>query len=151
MRVAGFHCTKDAAFVAVADGDTVVDGMVERVRVAGNLEGAAAIIAMVDDVEDRLAEIKPERVVVVLREPTYQASHGQLIDQISIETAVRLAAHRRGIGSELLARPTVRTRLGLARRGSLESHAAEVTPTVGRYWSTGRAAAALGALAGAKG
>ena len=95
MRVAGFHCTKDAAFIAVADDAMVVEGMAERVRLAGNLEGAAAVAAMVDDIADGLAEIKPERVVVILRESTYQASHGQFVDQLAIETAVRLAAHRR--------------------------------------------------------
>jgi hypothetical protein len=48
----------------------------------------------------------------------------------------------------LLARATVRARLGLPKSGDLASHVSSVAPEpVGRYWSAGRDVAGLAALA----
>jgi hypothetical protein len=68
---------------------------------------------------------------------------------VALETLVRVAAVQEGIPIEVLARPTVRSRLGIPRAGELASHVATVVAEpVGRYWTAGRDVAALAALAG---
>lgn len=59
-------------------------------------------------------------------ELTYKASYAKLAPRASMDTLVRLACINKAIPVEMLARPTVRARLQLPRKGSLDSHVSEV-------------------------
>jgi hypothetical protein len=61
---------------------------------------------------------------------------------------VRLACAEAEVPVEMLHKVSVRSRLGMSRKGSLESHLpAVVGEPVGKYWNAGRNLAAVAALA----
>lgn len=61
---------------------------------------------------------------------------------------VRLSCAEASVPVEMLQRSSARARLGMDRRGSVESHIPEVIEEpVGKYWAEGRQLAAVAALA----
>jgi hypothetical protein len=98
-----------------------------------------------------LDEIRPVRVGLVLPEGTYRAAYESLVPRLELETLVQLAAVNASIPLQRLPRPTIRSRLGLPRSGSLESHLElALGDQTGSYWSMGRGLAALGGVAVAR-
>jgi hypothetical protein len=119
----------------------------ERVDVASLFEASTELEATLNEVGRVIAQVKPDLVTVLLPE-YYTASYAEIAPHVALETLVRLAAVRAGVGVEMLTRPTVRSRLNLPVKGKLSTHvAARIPDPVGRYWSAGRDVAALAALA----
>lgn len=151
MRIVGFSCTPRQAYVAVANNDTIEESSVERLEVAAQHEASEELLATRDDARRLIQELKASKLVLLQpeehqpRKPGYQ----ELMPRIALETVIRLAGVENGVAVELLPRPTVRSRLGLPKSRSLDSHTEKVIEEpVGRYWNEGRCLAALAALAG---
>jgi hypothetical protein len=148
MRALGVSCRKDEVMLAVAEGGKLIDDSHQRVQAAALLEATERLQAVKDELSRVLAEVKPDQVRVLMPEQTYEASYGQIAPRAALETAVRLSCADAGIPVEMLHRNSARARLGMDRKGSVESHVPEVIPKpVGKYWSRGRQLAAVAALA----
>jgi hypothetical protein len=153
MRVLGVNCTPQAAYLAVAEGDQILSGLPERLKPSSGMEQGARLLEFISDVRNVLAQVLPERVVLLLAEIRERGdTHQRHMPRITLEALVRVAVAQEDIPMELVQRATVRSRLSLSKTGSLDIPVREgvVTP-VGRYWNDGRGLAALVALTGATG
>jgi hypothetical protein len=151
-RVMGLTCEAGQINVAAVEDGRVIDGVVERIPAPAGLEEHDRLWAVYDEVVRAINGIKPEKIVILCSESQYTASHKALTPRIALETVVRLASSKENVPVELLARPTVRSRLGLPKKGGLDTHLSQAIPTpVGRYWAAGRGLAAMAALAGERG
>lgn len=147
MRVMGVHCSTQDAYLAVVDGRVVVDDMPERLRLPAGVESGAGLLEFVEEVRRALGRVAPDHVVILQPEGKQPgASYARIAPRVVIETLLRLCAAQEGISVDLQPRPTVRARLGLPARGSLETHIDRAGPATGQYWAAGRALAALAAL-----
>jgi len=103
---------------------------------------------MLDDIGRVLAEVKPDAVRILMPEQTYDDSYARIAPRATLETLVRLGAHRAGVPVEMLHRNSARARLGLPRGGKFDGHLpAAIGGAVGKYWSVGRNLAVAAALA----
>jgi hypothetical protein len=153
MRVLGVTCSTTTALFSVVEDSKVVDAPVPKVKVGSLLEASAELEATLDELSRGLAQIRPDLVALLLPEqsPRHKRTYAEIAPRVALETLVRLAAVRSEIPIDVMARPTVRSRLSLPRTGDLASHVGlVVTEPVGKYWSAGRDVAALAALAGEK-
>lgn len=131
----------------------VVDGVV--VKAEPSLLGtpdltaeSKGIEAFKTDFRQVLEEHAVTKVAFMLPDMTYQASYKDLGPRGASESLIRLAAEAVGASYERLARPRVRTRLGIPKKGSLTAKlVADVVTPVGQHWGEGRYLAALAALA----
>jgi len=150
VRSVGVICTPRLAYLTLAIDGAIADTPVERVEVCGSVRvlGGAPVDARRDQARARAASAR--RIVLLMPEQgRHKRTYQELAPRVALETLVRVAAVQEGIPIEVLARPTVRSRLGIPRAGELASHVATVvTEPVGRYWTAGRDVAALAALAG---
>lgn len=140
------NCSTACAHVAVADDGVIVGGLTERLVPPAGMEAGVDLLEFSNVVDRALREIQPDHVVVLLPE-TWKASYRQHLPRSSMETIIRLAVARRDLPLDVLARATVRSRLGIPAKGSLDDHVGAAGPVVGRYWTAGRGLAALAALA----
>ena len=149
MRVLGVHCSSTHPFLAVAVDGMVVNEPPYRLEPASSTDEEHALWETLDTFGQALDEIRPERIHLLLPESaeTTRQTHSRWRIRIEMETLLRLAAARRDLPLDRLARPTVRSRLGLATRGNFEATVREAIDEVGPYWGAGRAAAAAAALA----
>ena len=146
-RVLGVACFKDEILMAVASDGTLVADRHEKLTTAAVLEETERLVAMQTDLERMLAEVRPERIRILMPEQTYKDSYSRMAPRVTLETLVRLACIRAGLPVEMLHRVSARSRLGVPRKGKLESHISDVTEPVGKYWNAGRNLAAAAALA----
>jgi hypothetical protein len=154
VKVLGVTCSTGKAFLSVVEGGSVVDAPVQRVEVASLLESSAELDSTLEEIGRAFARLKPDHVVLLLPEqsPRHKRTYQEVAPRVALETLVRLAAVRAGIPIDVMPRATVRSRLGLPRKGELSSHvSAKLSKPVGKYWSAGRDVAALAALAGEAG
>jgi hypothetical protein len=149
-RMLGVACSKEEVFLAVSSDGSLVADKHEKLATAKVLEETERLQAMYDDVGRMLAEVRPDRVQILMPEPTYKDSYVRIAPRVTLETLVRLACVRAGIPVEMLHRASARSRLGVPRRGRLEDLMAKVTEPVGKFWNAGRSLAAAAALAGKK-
>lgn len=141
-------CKRDEVMLAVAETAELVDDPHQRLQVPTHLDSTERLQAVKEDVTRVLAEVNPDFVRILMPEQTYKNSHGQLAPRIALETVVRLGCAESGVPVEMLHRNSARARLGMDRKGSIESHVTEViAEPVGKYWSNGRQLAAVAALA----
>jgi hypothetical protein len=149
MRALGVNCDPHAAYVAVVEDGAVVTGLPERLIPPSGLELGGRLLEFVDEVRRDFGQMAPERIGLLLPESNARKqAYGTIMPRVTIEAMVRVAAAQEEIPLDLVARPTVRSRLGLPRAGSLDDHLAQaVGSSVGRYWTTGRGLAALVARA----
>lgn len=128
--------------MTVIEDGTVVSGLSERLQPPAGLETGEGLLECVREVQRVLGQTGVERVALLLAEPNSSPSPERTV----LETLIRVAAATESTPVELVSRPTVRSRLGLPRRGSLDSHiAAGAGPPSGRYWNQGRGLAAMAA------
>jgi hypothetical protein len=145
----GLTCEAGRINVAAVENGKVVDGLVERIPAPGGLEEHDRLWAVYDEIVRAIHSIKPDKIIILSPEIQYTASHKAFTPRIALETVTRMAGSKENVAVELLARPTVRSRLGLPRKGGLDSHLADaIASPVGRYWTGGRGLAAMAALAG---
>lgn len=148
--VLGVNCKKDEVLLAVARDGELVDSGTLKLKASVLLEETEGLTAMLEDIARVVAEVKPDVVRVLLPEPTYEDSYKRIAPRASLETLVRLAAHRASVPVELLNRNSARARLGMPKSGKFEGHIpSTVGEPVGKYWNAGRNLAAAAALAGA--
>jgi hypothetical protein len=153
MRTVGISCTPHTACVAVAVDGEIIDGAVERIEVASLYEASQELLSTLDEVKRALGQLAPDAIALLMPEqgPSRRTYH-EIVPRVAFETLIRIAAVQMSIPIEVLARPTLRSRLEIDRSGDLASHVGEVIPApVGRYWTAGRNLAALAALAATKG
>jgi hypothetical protein len=149
VRVLGISCTPKSAFLTLAVDGEVVDAPVVRVDVASQYEASAEMLATLDEIRRAFDQLAPDRVIILKPELNRRTTYGELAPRVALETLIRVAAVRADINVEVLARPTVRSRLGLAQSGKLAERVGEaIEAPVGKHWTQGRDIAGLAALAG---
>jgi hypothetical protein len=153
VRVLGVNCTTDCAFLAIAVDGVFRDEAVEFVHAPALGESDDQLVAVLEELCRVLGEVEAERVVLLRPESgkLTKRTHSEFVPRIALETLVRLAAVQSRTPVELLARPTVRSRLRLPATGKLVEHVASRIPgKIGSNWSNERQLAALASLAGEK-
>jgi hypothetical protein len=154
VTVLGVNCSTDCAYLAVSsDGELRADS-VELVSAPALGESSEQLLAVLDELKRVVGEVEAERVVLLRPEGGRMGkrTHSEHVPRIALETLVRLAAVETGRSIELLARPTLRSRLKLPTEGKLVTHLSSRIPEkVGSNWSEERQLAALAALAGEAG
>lgn len=151
MRYLGVNCSSSFAFLALIVDGAVVTGDPPRYAPPSG-ESSARLDRFFEGFREILADLTPDVVALVQpeQETRFRLSYSALEPRIAMETLVRLATVRSdaGIAMEVLARPTVRSRLGLPASGKLVNLVERVIPEpVGPYWRDKRDLAALAALA----
>lgn len=146
-RALGVACFRDEIMLAVAsNGALIADGH-EKLTTAAVLEETERLRVMQTDIERMLAEVRPDRVRILMPEQTYKDSYVRIAPRVTFETLMRLACVGTHVPVEMLHRASARSRLGVPRKGRLEDHIPAVAEPVGRYWNAGRNLAAAAALA----
>ena len=92
---------------------------VPSIDVAAQYEASKEILATLDEIRRVLNELRPDRVIVLKPEPNTRMTYDQLAPRVALETLFRLAAVQENVEVEVIARSTVRSRIGLAKSGSL--------------------------------
>lgn len=158
--VLGVACTSSATYLANCLDGVVLEVPPYRLIPPIGIEAGADLWAFMDSVTDALAKIRPDLVVLLLpeeqgpggrkgRPPGAGPTHRSLTPRIAMETVVKMAVAKERIPCDVLARATVRSRLGLPLKGNLDlSVDRGDPPRGGPYWGDGRGLAALAARAG---
>lgn len=152
MSTLGVNCSSDAAYLALVEKGQVVDAGVERVEARMIAVSGDQLAAVLGELRRIIAQVRPDAIVLLNPEQSPQAkrTHSVHVPRIALETLVRLAAHQAACPLEILARPTLRSRLSIPMKGNLAAHAAELLPAKsGKNWSEERQLAAIAAMAGA--
>jgi hypothetical protein len=150
VRVLGVQCTAKFAFLSVVDEGEVIERGPARLAPAQSTDEDRALWETLGTFGDALDEIKPDHVRLLLPGTGENAkqAHGTWAPRVELETLLRMAAARRDLPVERIARASVLARLGLPRRGKFEESVRSAVPERGGYWAAGRLAAAAAALAG---
>lgn len=153
VRTLGVTCNPRIAYLTLALDGVMVEDQVERVEVAAQYEASAELLSTLDEIKRALGRLRPDAVVLLMPEQSrHRRTYQDIAPRVALETLVRIAAVQEGIDIEVLARPTLRARLGIDRAGELSSHVGEViAKPVGQYWTAGRDVAGLAALAALEG
>jgi hypothetical protein len=151
-RTLGVNCSSKHAFLALAEDGEIVAARPEQLEPPGT-EESERLRGFYHAFRRVLADLRPDRVCLLLPEssPRHRPTHAELTPRIAMETLVRLATveSEDGVEIDVLARPTVRSRLGLGNKGKLVDLVPEaITEPVGHHWKNARDLAALAALAG---
>lgn len=151
MIVLGVNCSTRCAFLAVAVDGELGEGHVEYIDAPNLAESSEELMSVLDELIRVINEVKADKVVLLKPEggPTPKKTHAAFVPRIALETLARLAAVETETETEVLARPTVRSRLDLPTKGPLAGHVPLRIPSkVGKSWSEERQLAALASLAG---
>lgn len=147
-KVLGVSCTQSDILLAVAKDQEILCGYPQKIEAAELLEASERLQGLLDRIERMLDEVSPSIVRVLMPEQTHKAAYSAMVARAAMETLVRLAAVKKGLRVEVLARPTLRSRLKLPKKGRLSQHVSLILPDPsGQYWSEGRNLAALAAIA----
>ena len=151
MRVLGVQCTVKFAFLSVVENGLVIDNGPPRLQLAQSTDEGRALWDTLGTFGDALDEIRPDRVCLLLPGTGEHAkqTHGAWAPRIELETLLRMAAAKRDLPVERVARASVLARFGLPQKGTFEDLVRPLVPRQGRYWADGRLAAGAAALAGA--
>jgi len=150
MRVLGVQCTVKFAFLTVVEGGDVIESGPPRLALAQSTDEDQALWETLGTFGDALDEIEPDQVRLLLpgTGENSKQTHGAWAPRVELETLLRMAAAKRDLPVERIARATVLARLGLPRRGTFEELVRPVVPQNGSYWAAGRLAAGAAGLAG---
>jgi hypothetical protein len=153
VRVVGISCNPHTAYLTLAVDGVISAAPVERVEVAAQYEASVELLSTLDEIKRAFGQLRPDRVALLMPEQgRHKRTYQEIAPRVALETLVRIAAVQGHIDIEVLARPTVRARLGIPKPGELSSHVTQVIgEPVGRYWTAGRDVAGLAALAGRDG
>jgi hypothetical protein len=149
VRAVGVTCNPRTAYLTLAVDGAITEATVERVEVAAQYEASAELLSTLDELKRAFAQLRPNKVVLLTPEQgRHKRTYQEIAPRVALETLVRIAAVQESIEIEVLARPTLRARLGIPKTGELSSHVGQVIAgPVGRYWTAGRDVAGLAALA----
>jgi hypothetical protein len=149
VRTVGVSCTPHIAYLTLAVDAEIEEAPVERVEVAAQYEASAELLSTLGEIKRAFGQLRPDKVGLLMPEQSrHKKTYQEIAPRVALETLVRIAVVEAGIDIEVLARPTVRARLRIAKKGDLSSHVGEaIGKPVGHYWSKGRDIAGLAALA----
>jgi hypothetical protein len=149
VRTLGVTCTPRIAYLTLAVDGVITEASVERVEVAAQYESSAELLSTLEEIKRALGQLRPDAIALLMPEQGgRKRTYPEIAPRVALETLIRNGAVQDHVDIEVLARPTARARLGIARSGDLASHVGEVIPErVGRYWTAGRDVAGLAALA----
>lgn len=153
MKRLGVNCSSKYTFLAMVEDGEIVVREPQRIQPPPGSEESERLSGFYDDFARALADLKPDEVCLIMPEndPRNRRTHSELVPRIGMETIVRLVAVRAQppMPIAVLARRTVRSRLGLPPKGKLIDLVEQVIPDpVGKHWRDARDLAALAALAG---
>jgi hypothetical protein len=144
VRVLGMNCAPRVAYLAVIEDGSLDPDAPERLQAPAGLETGDGLLECIREVKRVLGQARAEQVALLLPEANAAPSS----ERTELETLIRVAAAEEGTRVDLLSRPTVRSRLGLPRSGSLDTHIQlGAGPESGHYWRKGRALAVMAAKA----
>jgi hypothetical protein len=136
------HCGSTVAYVAVVEDGTLDLSAPERIEAPAGLETGDGLLECIREVKRVLGQVRADRVALLMPEATAVPSP----ERTELETLIRVAAAEEGVQVDLVARPTVRSRLRLPRKGPLVAHIAVGAGSAsGHYWRQGRALALMAA------
>ncbi len=147
VRALGVHCTPKALYFATAEqGEVTLNGP-QKVEVPDGLRSGASLADLSRELRRRLTEIAATHAALLMPQ-SYEGGTNAAVSRLGAETLLRLTATDLGLEVDLLNRATARSRLGIARSGTLDERIADLIPNpVGKYWAEGRRYAAFAALA----
>lgn len=138
------NCAPRVAYLAVIEDGNLDANAPERLQAPTGLETGEGLLECIREAKRVLGQARAEQVALLLPEPTASPNS----ERTELETLIRVAAAEEGTRVDLVSRPTVRSRLGLPRNGSLDTHIAAGAGTgSGHYWRKGRALAVMAAKA----
>lgn len=149
MITLGVNATTDQAFLAVVDGETVVDIEPASLRLAQGLSPGQQLRALRDESARLIRAASVQRVRILNAEPSrFSTSYASLIPRLTLESVIAFAAAELGIDCDRRTRASLRSSFDLPREGTLASHVGSVLNFAGKSWTNKRDLAALAALAG---
>ena len=158
MITLGVNATTDQAFLAVVDGETVVDIEPASLRLAQGLSPGQLrpprvvgqqLLALRDESARLIRAASVQRVRILNAEPSrFSTSYASLIPRLTLESVIAFAAAELGIDCDRRTRASLRSSFDLPREGTLASHVGSVLNFAGKSWTNKRDLAALAALAG---
>lgn len=149
MITLGVNATTDQAFLAVVDGETVVDIEPASLRLAQGLSPGQQLLALRDESARLIRAASVQRVRILNAEPSrFSTSYASLIPRLTLESVIAFAAAELGIDCDRRTRASLRSSFDLPREGTLASHVGSVLNFAGKSWTNKRDLAALAALAG---
>lgn len=153
MRSVGVSCTPHLAYLTLAVDGAIAPTSVERIEVAAQYESSEELLSTLGEIRRAFGQLRPDLIVLLMPEQSrHKRTYQEIAPRVALETLIRVAAVQEHTAIEIIARPTVRSRLGISRAGDLASHVDDViSEPVGHYWRAGRDVAALAALAGRAG
>ncbi len=149
MRVLGVSCTSNHAFLALVVAGEILPDKPVRLEPAKSMDEDAALWETLKTCGDALDELEPDQVVLLLpaTDGRTKQKHDWWRPRIEIETLLRMAAAKRGIPLDRMARATARAALGADSSGDFDKSVETVVPNPGAYAAAGRLAAAAAAIA----
>jgi hypothetical protein len=152
MRVLGVHATSSTLWFACADNDGLIDiGADYRLELPKALESGDALVHAREDVQRIIRRHHVRRARLLSAEGTFKSTYSQFVPRITMETVVAFACAAEGIEFLRMARPTVRTHLGLPMTNKLKSYADRLGEQQTPNWGPDkRDLAAMVAVAGVK-
>jgi hypothetical protein len=144
-------CSGSWLNLALVDVNQVIDEEPLRLPLL-NIEGDwSALRGFMSSVRTALGDLRPNHLAFLLPEMTYKNNYAFFDDRVGTEVLVRVVAAEEGMTFVRVKRPTVRSTLGLIKKGALSDAGAIMGLKVGKYWAEGRDLAALAAFTLLKG
>jgi hypothetical protein len=123
VRALGVTCNPPTAYLTLAIDGTIMEAQVERVEVAAQYEASAELLSTLDEIKRAFGQLRPDIVALLMPEQgRHKRTYQEIAPRVALETLVRIAAVQENINIEVLARPTLRARLGIPKAGELSSH-----------------------------
>jgi len=150
-RCLGMSCGGAWLNLALVEVDRVLDEEPLRLPLP-NVEGDwSALRGFMSSVRTAVGDLRPSHIAFLLPEMTYKNNYAFFDDRVGAEVLVRVAAAEESVTFVRVKRPTVRSTLGLVKKGALSDAGATLDRKVGKYWAEGRDLAALAAFTLLKG
>lgn len=135
MRVIGAHSAGGILWLACAEDDGFGDlGEDYRLTVPAALESGEALERAQEDIARVLRRHRPDEVWLLMPEANYQAAYSEFLPRATMETLLVLACAAEAIPVERKARGTIRSVLGLPRKGGLSTHSRAVGEKHAPHW-----------------
>jgi hypothetical protein len=149
LRVLGVNAVSGKLWLCLVDDHGVTETEPFLLELRDGPQAGYAIAAFRNESVHALTALRPDRVVLLDMEPGGQIPKvADVRARFTAEALLASCALDAGVACVRLARPTLRTRLGLPRKGGLADHVSSIFDTpVGKHWRRKRDLAALTAQA----
>ncbi|WP_370944744.1 hypothetical protein AB5J62_37300 [Amycolatopsis sp. cg5] len=149
MRVLGVNAAGGKLWLCLVDDSGVLETEPTCLELRDGPQAGYAIVAFRDECVHALTALSPNRVVILDMEPGGRVPKvADMRTRFTAEALLASCAVDAEVTCVRLARATLRSRLGLPRKGAVADHVASVFDTpVGKYWTKKRDLAAVAARA----